>query len=232
MSARVTIKGVSYPVTSIGKRAFFHSAFTGFSLPNTITSIGAYAFANYFLQGAMVIPDSVTDIAEYAFYEASFAGGLTLGNGVKTIGRYAFFNASNVGSLVIPNSATTIGEGAFFDADVTSLTLGNSVTTIGERAFMYTNVPTAPNPTISGTATVGQILTAVTTGWVPNVGVSFTYEWKRADTAGGVGTTVGSLDKYTLAPGDRGKFITVTVTATKTGYITTSRTSLPTSAVG
>jgi hypothetical protein len=145
VSSRVTIKGVSYAVTSIGKKAFFQSNFTGFSLPNTITSIGAYAFANYYLAGGMVIPDSVTDIAEYAFYQTSFNGQLTLGNGVKTIGRYAFSNAT-VGSLTIPNSVTTIGEGAFFDSNVTSLTLGSSVTTIGERAFMYTNVPTLVIP--------------------------------------------------------------------------------------
>jgi hypothetical protein len=107
-----------------------------------------------------------------------------------------------------------------------------SKTSLATAAVASATFATAPNPTISGTATVGQILTAVTTGWDPSSGVTFTYVWKRADTAGGVGPTVGSLDKYTLAPADRGKFITVTVTATKTGYITTSRTSLPTSAVG
>jgi hypothetical protein len=105
-------------------------------------------------------------------------------------------------------------------------------TSLATAAVASATFATAPNPTISGTANVGQILTAVTTGWVPNVGVSYAYEWTRADTAGGVGTAVGSLGKYTLAPADRGKFITVTVTATKTGSITTSRTSLPTSAVG
>jgi hypothetical protein len=84
-------------------------------------------------------------------------------------------------------------------------------TSLATAAVASATFSTAPTPTISGTANVGQILTAVTTGWVPNDGVSFTYEWKRADTAGGVGTAVGSLDKYTLAPADRGKFITVTV---------------------
>jgi len=84
-----------------------------------------------------------------------------------------------------------------------------------------------------GTAVVDLQLTALASGWVPNSEVEFKYEWKRADTVGGAGILVGTnSDKYKLVPGDRGKFITVTVTAKKTGYITTARTSLPTTAVG
>jgi hypothetical protein len=63
--------------------------------------------------------------------------------------------------------------------------------------------------------------------------VTFTYVWKRADTSGGAGTTIGTnLSTYKLVAADRGKFITVTVTAAKTGYTSTTRTSSPTAAIG
>jgi hypothetical protein len=146
ISPRVTIKGVSYPVTTIGKYAFHRSQFSGFSLPNTITSIGPFAFAGVIIiTGGLVIPDSVTDIADYAFFSALLNRQLTLGNGLKTIGRFAF-NESLVGPLTIPNSVTTIGDGAFADAGATSLSLGNSVTTIGARAFEGNRLPSVVIP--------------------------------------------------------------------------------------
>lgn len=133
--SRVTIKGVSYPVTTVGKFAFYEAwRFSGFSLPNTITSISAYAFKGVSAQG-LVIPNSVTDIGDYAFADSNFPNP-ALGTGLKTIGKYAFTYA-NVQSLTIPNSVTSIGEGAFQSSNVTSLTLGKSLTSIGSRAFSF-----------------------------------------------------------------------------------------------
>lgn len=63
-------------------------------------------------------------------------------------------------------------------------------------------------PTISGTATVGQTLTASLGGW--GFAQTYAFQWKRD------GTNIsGATNRtYVLQAGDSGKTVTVTVTAT------------------
>ncbi|AWF99561.1 carboxypeptidase regulatory-like domain-containing protein [Clavibacter michiganensis] len=84
----------------------------------------------------------------------------------------------------------------------------------------------ASSPTITGTVAVGGVLTAATGSWSP--APAFSYQWSAGSTAisGATGST------YTLGTADLGKTITVTITAKATGYITTTRTSAATAAVG
>lgn len=58
------------------------------------------------------IPESVTYIGDYAFYEYNAAGRITIPENVTTIGRYAFESCS-MDTLTIPKSVVDIGEGAF-----------------------------------------------------------------------------------------------------------------------
>lgn len=66
------------------------------------------------------------------------------------------------------------------------------------------------NVTISGTAQVGQTLSAA----VQPEGATATYKWKRADTADGSYTDIVSATNasYLLAVEDEGKFIKVEAT--------------------
>jgi hypothetical protein len=83
-----------------------------------------------------------------------------------------------------------------------------------------------PVPTITGTAKVGQKLTAKPGSWGP-APVALTYHWYRSGStiSGATSTT------YTLAAADLGKTITVKVTGTRTGYASASKTSVATSAI-
>ncbi|WP_087011666.1 S-layer homology domain-containing protein [Leucobacter sp. 7(1)] len=85
---------------------------------------------------------------------------------------------------------------------------------------------TAPTPTITGTAKVGQTLTAVPGAWGP-APVTLATQWLRDGTAitGATGTT------YQSTTADTGKKLSVKVTGTKTGYTTASKTSAATAAV-
>ncbi|MHA7227566.1 hypothetical protein ACX8Z8_15995, partial [Glutamicibacter soli] len=82
-------------------------------------------------------------------------------------------------------------------------------------------------PTVTGTATVGQTLTAIPGAWGPE-GVQFSYQW-AANGNPIHGATESSLP---LTADLTGKSITVTVTGSLNGYTTTSKTSTPTSAIG
>ncbi|MBL3680703.1 hypothetical protein D3230_15595 [Leucobacter chromiireducens subsp. solipictus] len=85
---------------------------------------------------------------------------------------------------------------------------------------------TAPTPTITGTAKVGQTLTAVTGTWGP-APVALATQWLRDGTAisGATGTT------YQATTADTGTKLSVKITGTKSGYTTASKTSAATAAV-
>jgi len=82
-----------------------------------------------------------------------------------------------------------------------------------------------PTPTISGTTTVGQTLTAVPGIW--DAGVVLTYQWTRA----GVNIVGATAATYKLVTADRTRLIAVKVTATKAGYTTVTKTSASTVAI-
>ena len=84
----------------------------------------------------LVIPNSVTTIGDYAFNLCSGLTSVTIPNSVTTIGNFAFSNCSGLASVTIPNSVTSIGYDAFLNCSgLTSVTIGNGVTSIGNYAF-------------------------------------------------------------------------------------------------
>ena len=124
-----------------------------------------------------------------------------------------------------------------------SLSVGSNVITVevtaedGETTKTYTvtvtraeNMPATGAPTISGTAQVGQTLTASTTGISDADGltnVSYSYQWLADDTEidGATSST------YTLQSSDNGKTIKVRVTLTDDAGSDASLTSEATAAV-
>ena len=99
---------------------------------------------------------------------------------------------------------------------------------------LITNTPATGAPTITGTAQVGQTLTAGTTAIVDADGltsVSYTYQWIR--TAAGVDTNISgaTASTYTLVTADLGTTIKVTVSFTDDASKAETRTSAATAAV-
>ncbi len=56
-----------------------------YTIPNSVTSIGDFAFAQCYALTSIEIPNSVTSIGEYAFYLCSGLTSVIVGNGVKEI---------------------------------------------------------------------------------------------------------------------------------------------------
>ena len=82
------------------------------------------------------IPNSVTSIGDYAFAYCSSLTSVTIPNSVTGIGNYAFLGCRGLTSITIPNSVTSIGYNAFEYCDgLTSISIPNSVTSIGSYAF-------------------------------------------------------------------------------------------------
>ena len=112
----VTYGGISYPVTSIGGKAFYEcSGLTSVTIPNSVTSIGDEAFRGCSGLTSVTIPNSVTSIGGSAFYKCTGLTRVIIGNSVTYISNYAFEYCSGLTSVTIGNSVTYIGVGAFDD---------------------------------------------------------------------------------------------------------------------
>ena len=98
------------------------------------------------------------------------------------------------------------------------------------------NTPATGAPTITGTAQVGQTLTAVTTGIRDADGLSsptYTYQWIRVDTDSTEQNISGETSStYTLVADDEDKTIKVKVSFTDDASHSETRTSVATATVG
>ena len=105
-------------------------------IPNSVASIGDYAFCEWTGLANVTIPNSVTSIGWSAFYKCSELISVSIGNSVTSIGKHAFCGCSSLRSITIPNSVISIGDYAFEHCSgLISITIGNSVTSIGDSAF-------------------------------------------------------------------------------------------------
>jgi hypothetical protein len=106
---------------------------TEYTVPDSVTYIGEYAFDRCNNLESVIIPDSVIDIGRWAFNRSS-ATSVIIGNGVKSIGSAAFSN-SKLKTLTLGNSVESIGDVAFWDCLLESVTIPPSVVNIGRDAF-------------------------------------------------------------------------------------------------
>ena len=107
------------------------------------TSNPLYNAHNFYLNNQLitnlVIPDSVTSIGNWAFYSCESLTSITIPNSVTSIGDSAFEDGTGLTGVTIPDSVTSIGDSAFYGCtSLTSITIPNSVTSIGDYAFYDT----------------------------------------------------------------------------------------------
>jgi len=112
------------------------------------------------------------------------------------------------------NAGTSLAQ----QSSATSVVAGEPVSTV--------------SPTIAGTATVGQKLTAVVGSWSPPA-TKYSYTWQRCDSSGhGCAQITGAANAtYKLGAADRSHTIRVTVTALNAAGSSDPRQSAPTSLV-
>ena len=152
------------------------------TIPNSVTSIGDYAFYGCSSLTSITIPYSVTSIGNGTFYGCSSLTSITIPNSVTSIGSSAFYGCTSlpvednlryadtylVGAVdkslstyTIKAGTKWIGDDAFvYCSSLTSITIPNSVTSIGEVAFAGCSALTSitiPNSVISiGVAVFGE----------------------------------------------------------------------------
>ncbi len=131
---------------------YYYGSQTELEIPSeidgyTVTSIGDYVFYHCTTSlTSVIIPNSVTSIGTWAFRKCTSLANATIGDSVTSIGMEAFEDCTSLTSITIPDSVTSIGKGAFEGCtSLASITIPNSVTSIGRYAFddtlWYNNQP-------------------------------------------------------------------------------------------
>lgn len=135
------ITNIHFPSTldEIGYMAFCgcSSLMSEILLPESVKSIGNYAFAESAISGNLILPHNLENIAGGAFFCCrSLIGSLVIPNKVKVISDLAFDCCGFTGTLTLPEGLTEIGADAFGQCGFKGeLNIPESVYTIGRQAF-------------------------------------------------------------------------------------------------
>lgn len=109
-----------------------------YTVPDSVTEIQGYAFANGSALKEVTVSDAVTIIGAGAFSHCFGLTDFIIPKGVSSIGESTFYNCRNLGDIIIPDSITRIGGWAFYNCDsLMNITIPDGVVSIEEGAFMY-----------------------------------------------------------------------------------------------
>ncbi len=136
--------------TTIGAEAFMNSSLKDVDLFDSVTTIGARAFAGCAQLEELTLPDSLTTIGEGALDGLTGLKKLVIKCDPALIPVGVFANMPNLSEVTIVSGA--VPAHMFEGSGVTTLTLGEGVTEIGEMAFAGTSLNAADltNVTVIG----------------------------------------------------------------------------------
>ena len=132
-----SVKTVKLPnsITSIGKYAFQYTSLKSINLPYGIKTIGNAAFYGCYSLKNIDLPDSITSIGRSAFSRSGLVK-ITIPYGVKTIEGGSFASCTSLKNVVIPSSVQTIGVCAFMNcSSLENISLPTWISTIKDSTF-------------------------------------------------------------------------------------------------
>lgn len=126
------------PVTAIADEAFYADiGLFGLTIPSSVKTIGARAFAECQLLTEVNIAEGVETIGAGAFYGCRSLERVTIPGSVKNFGDEAFSHCNALIYAEIGEGVTKIGESAFYYCNsLMGVTLPRSLTKIGDWAFV------------------------------------------------------------------------------------------------
>ena len=107
-------------------------------LPEELSSIGAFAFADCYYLSTFDVPSSVVRINDGAFENCRSLSSVNFADDgrLTTIGNWVFYNCHELKDVVIPEGVTEIGHAAFYGCTyLKDLTLPASLQSIADNGF-------------------------------------------------------------------------------------------------
>ena len=152
--ATITVDGVEYAVTAIGKQAFqFCDKLTSIVIPEGVMVIGDEAFVTCPFLTSVEFPTSLREIGQDAFYASSRLRSVQLPEGLERIGRGAF-HYSGMEEIVIPSTVSKI-DGGFIS--------GHPLISVELQAVEVTSIRVADgNPYFHSTANHAEVIETAT----------------------------------------------------------------------
>lgn len=111
---------------------------------------------------------------------------------------------------------TSSQSGKYVRSQVTATNVAGSATASSSATTQIVENPAVSTPTISGTAKVGQVLTASASATAGFPSPSLSYQWQVADTSGGSYSNISGATSstFTITSSEAGKYLRSSVTAT------------------
>ena len=129
-------------VESVGDYAFYGCKnLETITIPKNTAYIGKMAFADCYRLKEAVLPEGITSIGKRAFSGCEELGGIKLPDSVEKIGPYAFSECQSLASVRLPGKLKTVEEGVFFQCrDLAEVNLPDSLKKIKKKAFSESGI--------------------------------------------------------------------------------------------
>lgn len=124
-------------VTAIGTAAFVESFEEKFDDDGVLDDLECQN--NGITPDYIHLPESITSIGDYAFSDMDYLYGVNLPPSLKSIGKAAFRSCNSLDIPTLPRYLETIGEYAFSWSGIKSLKLPQSIQSIGAHSFQSCN---------------------------------------------------------------------------------------------
>ena len=128
-------------------------AFAAYTIPNSVTSIGEYAFSHCTSLTSVTIPNSVTSIGEHAFSYCTSLTSVTISDSVTSIGEYAFYDCTSLTDVYYAGSEAQWKAISISSNRNDDLLTANIHYNYGSHTHSYKDVVTAPTCTAKGYTT-------------------------------------------------------------------------------
>ena len=146
---------------SIGNSAFSYcTKIKEVTLPQSLTTLGTYAFAGIDSLKTFIFPAVFTNVPEGILYNCKNIEKVTLAEGTTQIGNDAFNKCQKLATINLDGQPlTAIGNSAFYNTAITKVSLPESLTSLGNSVFsncklletanIPTTITTVPDYTFS-----------------------------------------------------------------------------------
>lgn len=141
LSPSIKVEGDTLKITGeykIGGYLFQNFSIEGVTKLD-LSALTVDSLPNYALYGTLfeeiILPDTITSLGTYTFAESANLKTVHLSTALTTLGNYAFQNCANLTTVNIPAGVTNISDYAFSGAGIISIDITETVTRIGFHAF-------------------------------------------------------------------------------------------------